>query len=254
MSSAATRPRVVIITGAGRGIGAATARLAARDGYRVCVNYLSDDACAQAVIADCTAHGVEAIAVQADVASRDDVERLFLSCDRALGPVTHLVNNAAIIGVPSRVENLSAATLERVLAVNVTGTILCAQQAVRRMSTTLGGSGGVIVNVSSIAAVQGSPGEYVHYAASKAAVETFTIGLAKEVGPEGLRVNAVQAGTTGTEIHERSGNPDRPAAVARVAPLRRIARPEEIADAILWLMSDRSSYVSGAVVKVSGGL
>lgn len=172
----------------------------------------------------------------------------------ALGPLTHLVNNAGIIGAPARVEEVAAVTVERVLAVNVAGAIFCAQQAVRRMSTARGGQGGVIVNVSSIAAVTGSPGEYVHYAASKAALETFTVGLAREVGPFGVRVNAVQPGTTDTEIHGRSGNPDRPATIARTAPLRRVGRPEEVADAILWLMSERASYVSGAVVKVSGGV
>ncbi|MDC0716491.1 SDR family oxidoreductase [Nannocystis bainbridge] len=254
MTESSDSPRTVLITGAGRGIGAATARLAARAGYRVCINYAADDASAQQVVADCRACGVDAIAVKADVAAPADVERLFLTCERDLGRVTHLVNNAGIIGAPARVEDIAAATVHAVLAVNVAGAIFCAQQAIRRMSNERGGRGGVIVNVSSIAAVTGSPGEYVHYAASKAALETFTVGLAREVGPLGIRVNAVQPGTTATEIHARSGNPDRPAMVARIAPLRRVADADEVAEAILWLLSDRAAYVSGAVLKVTGGL
>ena len=242
---------VALITGAGRGIGAATARLAARDGYDVCVNYAADTASAEAVAEVCRGAGVRAVAVKADVASPGEVERLFRACDEALGPVRLLVNNAGVVGKASTVEDLPPDVLARTFAVNVFGTVFCAQQAVRRMS---GRGGGVIVNLSSIAATLGSPGEYVHYAASKGAVETFTIGLAKEVGRLGIRVNAVQAGTTDTEIHAAAGNPDRPAMVARTAPLGRVATPQDIAEAILWLASDKASYATGAVLRIGGGV
>ena len=245
---------VALITGAGRGIGAATARLAARDGYDVCINYAADAASAEAVAEACRAAGVRAVAVRADVASPADVDRLFRACDEALGPIRLLVNNAGVVGKASTVEGLPPNVLARTFAVNVFGTVYCVQQAIRRMSTAAGGSGGVIVNLSSIAATLGSPGEYVHYAASKGAVETFTIGLAKEVGRLGIRVNAVQAGTTDTEIHAAAGNPDRPAMVARTAPLGRVATPEDIAEAILWLASDKASYATGAILRIGGGL
>lgn len=246
--------KVALITGGGRGIGAATARLAARSGYDVCVNYASDEASAARVVAECEATGVRSIAVQADIGDPPQVEALFSVCDDRLGPVELLVNNAGIVGQASTVEDLDPEALQRTFDVNVHGSILCAQQAVRRMSTAHGGRGGAIVNLSSIAATLGSPGEYVHYAASKGAVDSFTIGLAKEVAGEGIRVNAVQAGTTDTEIHARSGNPDRPAMVARTAPLGRVATPEDIAEAILWLASDKASYVTGAILRVGGGL
>lgn len=249
-----TMNKVALITGGGRGIGAATAIAAARAGYDVCINYVSDESRAAVVVDECMAIGVGALAVKADVAHKPEVERLFLACDDRLGPITLLVNNAGIVGQASLIESLDADALQRTFEVNVFGSIYCAQAAIRRMSTARGGQGGVIVNVSSIAATLGSPGEYVHYAASKGAIDTFTIGLAKEIGKDGIRVNAVQAGTTDTEIHARSGNPDRPDKVAKIAPLGRVGRPADIADAILWLASDAASYTTGAILRVGGGL
>ncbi|MFV0367147.1 MAG: SDR family oxidoreductase [Hyphomicrobiaceae bacterium] len=245
---------VAIITGASRGIGRATAMLAARQGYDVCINYKEDRVSAEVVAADCEKSGARAIVCRADIASRDDVSALFNHCDDVLGRVSLLVNNAGIIGQASRLEDITQNALNETFAVNLFGSVYCAQQAIARMSTNKGGSGGVIINLSSIAAVTGSPNEYVHYAASKAAIETLTIGLAKEVGPEGIRVNAVRAGTTDTEIHARTGNPDRPALVARTAPLRRVATPEDIAHAIMWLGSDQAGFASGAILSISGGL
>ena len=245
---------VVIITGAGRGIGAATACAAALRGDAVCVNYLRDEDAAQAVAGRIAAAGGRAIAVQGDVAEPEDVARLFDQTERAFGPVTALVNNAGTTGRITRFEALDLPTLRRVIEVNLIGSMLCAQEAVRRFSTVHGGRGGSIVNVSSVAAALGSPGEYVHYAATKAAVETFTIGLAREVAREGIRVNAVAPGTVDTEIHAAGGDPDRPARVAARIPLGRVGRPVEIAEAILWLLSPAASYTTGAVLTVSGGL
>lgn len=246
--------RIALVTGGGRGIGAATAVLAARAGYDVCVNYAADAARAETVAADCRGAGARSLAVQADIGDETQAARLFEACDEALGPVDLLVNNAGIVGRASSVEELDGAVLRRTYEVNVFGSIYCAQQAIRRMSRARGGKGGVIINLSSIAATLGSPGEYVHYAASKGAIETFTIGLAKEVGKLGIRVNAVQAGTTDTEIHARSGNPDRPRMVARAAPLGRVATPEDMAEAIVWLASDKASYATGAILRIGGGL
>lgn len=246
--------KVAIITGASRGIGRATAVLAAQRGYDVCINYKEDAEAAAAVQSKCVDCGARATIFGSDVASNEGVAALFDHCDRALGTIDLLVNNAGIIGRASRLEELPSAALCETFAVNVYGTVYCSQQAIRRMSLNHGGVGGVIINLSSIAAVQGSPGEYVHYAASKAAIETLTIGLAKELGPEGIRVNAVRAGTTDTDIHARSGNPDRPHMVARTAPLRRIATPDDIGEAILWLASDHAGFASGAILSVSGGL
>ena len=202
------KDRIAIITGGGRGIGAATALLAARESCDVCINYASDTGRAERVVDACRDTGAKAVAVQADVADPDDVERLFAACDRELGAVSLLVNNAGIVGAATTLENLSDAALHRTFEVNVFDAIYCARAAIRRMSTGNGGSGGSIVNISSIAATLGSPGEYVHYAASKGAVNTLTVGLSKEVGRLGIRVNGVQAGTTATEIHAREGNPD----------------------------------------------
>jgi len=247
--------KIAIITGGSRGIGAATAELAAKAGYDICLNYLSNQARAAEVVATCEALGARALAVQGDVASEPDMAALFTTCDSALGPVDLLVNNAGIVGKTSRVDTLPAAALEHVFRVNVFGSIYCAQQAVRRMSSKYGGKGGAIVNLSSIAATIGSAGEYVHYAASKGAIDSFTVGLAREVGREGIRVNSVQAGTADTEVHTLGGgNPDRPAMVAASAALGRVATPYEIAEAILWLGSEKASYATGIVLRVGGGL
>lgn len=246
--------KIALITGASRGIGAATAELAAAEGYAVCVNYLKDAASAETVAEACRQHGVEAITVQGDVAEPADVERLFETCDRELGPLTLLVNNAGIIGEATRLEALTDEALRRTFEVNVFGAFRCARAAVRRMSTSHGGEGGAIVNLSSIAATIGSANEYIHYAASKAAIDGFTIGLAREVGPEGIRVNSVQAGTADTDIHALTGNPDRPAMVARTAPLRRVATAREIAEAVIWLASKKARYVTGAILRAGGGL
>jgi len=247
--------KVAIITGGSRGIGAATAILAAKAGFDICISYIANAAAADEVLKSCTTHGVRAIKVQGDVANETDVEALFQACDSQLGPVSFLVNNAGIVGETSRVDGLTPSALERIFRVNVFGSFYCAQQAVRRMSTANGGNGGNIVNLSSIAATIGSAGEYVHYASSKGAIDSFTIGLAREVGREGIRVNAVQAGTADTDVHTiGGGNPDRPAMVAATSALGRVATPEEIAEAIMWLGSEKASYATGTVMRVGGGL
>jgi len=246
--------KIAIITGGSRGIGAATARLTAASGYDVCIAYASDEAAAETVVETCRSAGVRALAVRTDVASADDVAALFAKCDDALGRVSLLVNNAGIVGRASTVAEVPDDVLRRTFEVNVYGSFYCARAAIARMARSRGGPGGAIVNISSTAATLGSPGEYVHYAASKAAIDGFTIGLAKEVGPDGIRVNAVQVGTTDTGIHARVGVPDRPAMVARTAPLRRTGRPEDIAEAILWLASDKAAYATGAILRVGGGL
>jgi NAD(P)-dependent dehydrogenase (short-subunit alcohol dehydrogenase family) len=237
----------MLITGGGRGIGAATARLAAAQGYAVCVSYLRDAASAQKL-----AQEIGGKAVQGDVASEADVLRLFAESDR-LGKLTVLVNNAGIVDRSSRVEAMSAARIERMLAVNVTGSFLCAREAVKRMSTRHGGQGGAIVNVSSVAAKLGSPGDYVDYAASKAAIDTMTVGLAKEVGAEGIRVNGVRPGVIRTEIHAVSGDASRVQRIGGAAPLGRPGEAEEVARTILWLASGQASYITGALLDVSGG-
>lgn len=247
--------KIAIITGGSRGIGAATAVLAAKAGYDICLNYVANHAAAAAVVKSCETLGARAISVQGDVANEADVEALFAACDAKLGPVDLLVNNAGIVGETSRVDALPAAALERIYRVNVFGSFYCAQQAVRRMSAKHGGKGGNIVNLSSIAATIGSAGEYVHYAATKGAIDSFTIGLAREVGREGIRVNALQAGTADTDVHTiGGGNPDRPAMVAATSALGRVATANEIAEAILWLGSDKASYATGTVLRIGGGL
>jgi NAD(P)-dependent dehydrogenase (short-subunit alcohol dehydrogenase family) len=245
--------RVLLITGAGRGIGAATARIAAARGYAVGVNYRVDQASADGVVAGIRAAGGTATAIQGDVSVEADVVRMFATCRDALGPVTALVNNAGVVDRKARVEDYSAARLERMFAINVFGTILCAREAVRCMSTARGGAGGAIVNVSSVAAKLGSAGEYVDYAAAKAAVDAFTIGLAREVVGEGIRVNAVRPGIARTEIHASGGQPDRLERIAPLVPMQRPAEPDEIAHAILWLLSDEASYVTATCLDVSGG-
>ena len=244
---------IVIVTGGGRGIGAATARMAAARGYAVCVNYLGNAKAAEAVVRDIEKAGGRAIAVQADVASEAEVERLFAAVDRELGPLTALVNNAGLAGRIDRLDAAPGATIRQVIEVNLLGTIWCARAAVQRMSSRHGGRGGAIVNLSSGAASLGSPGNYVWYAASKGAVDSFTIGLAREVAREGIRVNGVAPGFVKTEIHADSGMPDRLETVAPTMPLGRAAEPEEIAETILWLLSDAASYTTGATLRVAGG-
>jgi len=244
---------IVIITGAGRGIGAATAILAAQRGYAVCVNYLHNQAAADSVVDAIERAGGKAIAVAADVAVEADVIRLFETVDRTWGPLTALVNNAGVLERQTRVEGMSAARLNRVFATNITGYFLCAREAVRRMSTKHRGAGGAIVNVSSGAARLGSPGEYVDYAASKGAIDTMTIGLAQEVAAEGIRVNAVRPATIYTDIHASGGEPNRVDRVKESVPMKRGGGALEVARAILWLLSDEASYSTGTFIDVTGG-
>jgi len=248
------RPKILIVTGGSRGIGAATARLAASRGYSVCVNFLQNQSAADSVVREIHSGGGKAIAIQADISSEAEVVRLFERTDRDLGPVTALVNNAATLESQMRLDAMDGARMQRMFSTNAMGTLLCAREAVRRMSTLHGGSGGSIVNVSSGAARFGSPGEYVDYAASKGAVETFTIGLAKEVAEERIRVNAVRPGYIYTEMHAKGGEAGRVDRVKARVPMKRGGRPEEVAATILWLLSEEASYVTGAVLDVSGGL
>ncbi|WP_299347845.1 SDR family oxidoreductase [uncultured Maritalea sp.] len=246
--------KIAIVTGGSRGIGAAIAKLLAKSGVDVCLSYQSDVQSAGAVVETCKALGVRALAFKADVASAGDVQSLFQYCDQQLGAANILINNAGIVGEASDLVDLKPDVLERVFAVNLYGAVYCCQEAIKRMAKSRGGNGGSIVNISSMAAKFGSPNEYIHYAASKGALDSLTIGLAKEVGPEGIRVNAVHSGTADTDIHERTGNPGRPAMVASINPLGRVARPEEIAEATVWLALDKSSYTNGAIMPVTGGM
>ena len=244
---------VVIITGAGRGIGAATALLAAQRGYSVCVNYRSNQAAAERVVNAIESAGGRAIGVQADVSVESEVEKLFETCDQALGRLTALVNNAGILETQMRVDSMDSARLRRVFATNVIGPFICAREAVRRMSTRRGGSGGAIVNVSSGASRLGAAGEYVDYAASKGAMDTLTIGLATEVADEGIRVNAVRAGYIYTEMHACGGEPGRVDRVKEFVPMKRGGTAEEVAHAILWLLSRDASFTTGSFIEVTGG-
>ncbi|MBI4694115.1 MAG: SDR family oxidoreductase [Gammaproteobacteria bacterium] len=245
--------KVVMVTGGSGGIGAATARLAADAGYAVCLSYVENAAAAERVVADIASAGGRALARRADVGVEADVVALFRACDETFGPLSALVNSAGIVARQGRLEDFDAARLERVLRANVVGSMLCAREAVRRMSTRRGGAGGAIVNVSSKASVLGSPGEFVDYAASKGAIDTFTIGLAKEVAADGIRVNAVRPGLIDTDIHAASGEPGRVARLKDSVPMRREGSAEEVARAILWLLSNESSYTTGSFLDVAGG-
>ena len=244
---------VLIITGASRGIGAATARIAGRSGYVVCVNYLKNKAAAKQIVEEINADGGRALAVGADISREEEVVKLFCTVDDKLGKINALVNNAGILEKQMRIEDMNAARLNRVFLTNIIGSFLCAREAVKRMSTKNGGKGGVIVNVSSAAARLGSAGEYVDYAASKGAVDTFTRGLAQEVAEEGIRVNAVRPGVIDTDIHSSGGEPGRVERVKASIPMKRGGSAEEVAKAIMWLLSSESSYTTGSLLEVSGG-
>jgi NAD(P)-dependent dehydrogenase (short-subunit alcohol dehydrogenase family) len=243
----------MIVTGGARGIGAATAKLAAARGYNVCVNYQHARASAEEVVDAIASKGGQAIAIQADIGSEASVVSLFRQVDATLGQISALINNAATLEPQMRLDSMEASRLERIFAVNVLGSMICAREAVRRMSTRHGGSGGGIVNVSSGAAKYGSPGEYVDYAASKGAIETFTVGLAREVAEEGIRVNAVRPGFIYTGLHAKGGEPQRVERVKTLVPMQRGGQPGEVASAILWLLSQEASYITGAILDVSGG-
>jgi NAD(P)-dependent dehydrogenase (short-subunit alcohol dehydrogenase family) len=246
--------KVAVVTGGSRGIGAAIAKLLGSNGYSVAITYASDQTAAKYVLDHLTGIGSRAAGIQADISQEADVLRIFDIAQRELGPIRALVNNAAITGGKARVDEIDAAKLAQMLAVNVAGTMLCSREAVRRMSTRhAGGQGGAIVNISSLAARTGSAGEWVHYAASKGAVNTFTIGLAREVANEGIRVNAVAPGLVDTGLHAANGEPGRIARLNPTIPLGRAGTAEEIAQGVLWLLSDAASYVTGTILEIGGG-
>jgi NAD(P)-dependent dehydrogenase (short-subunit alcohol dehydrogenase family) len=243
----------LIVTGASRGIGAAIATLAGIRGYAVIVNFRAAASRAKGVVDQILAGGGKALAIKADVSQEEDVVRMYEKAEDEFGQITGLVNNAAVTGGFARVEDVSLETIQRVFEVNVIGAILCSREAVRRMSTRRGGTGGSIVNISSRATHIGSPGEWIHYAASKGAIDTFTIGLAREVASEGIRVNAVAPGLIHTELHAESGAPDRLQRLVETIPMQRVGQPIEVAEAVLWLLSPASSYVAGEILSVGGG-
>ena len=244
---------VLIVTGGSRGIGAATAMIAGRSGYSVCVNFLKNKVAAKQIVEKINADGGQAIAVGADISKEEEVLELFSTVDDRLGKISALVNNAGILESQMRIEDMDSKRLNRVFLTNITGSILCAREAVKRMSIKNGGNGGTIVNLSSAAARLGSPGEYIDYAASKGAIDTFTRGLAQEVAEEGIRVNAVRPGVIETDIHASGGEPGRVERIKDTIPLKRGGKPEEVARAIMWLLSSESSYTTGSLLEVSGG-
>ena len=246
--------KVLLITGGSRGIGAATARLAAADGYDVCISYRQNRTAAEQVVRLIEQQGQKAVAIAADVASEPDILRLFNEVDRQLGPLTALVNNAGILEQQMNVADMDIARLNRTFSTNIIGSFLCVREAIKRMSTAIGGKGGAIVNVSSGAARSGSPGEYVDYAASKGAIDTMTVGLAKEVASVGIRVNAVRPAFIYTDIHASGGEPNRVDRVKSLVPLQRGGQADEVAQAILWLLSNKSSFTTGAFIDVTGGV
>ena len=245
--------RTVLVTGGSRGIGAATAWACAQQGWSVAVNYASDRSAAERIVERILATGGVARAIQADVADEAQVLRLFATIDAEMAPLGGLVNNAGVIDLPGRVDETTVERLERMFRINVIGSFVCAREAVRRLSTRHGGAGGAIVNLSSAAARLGAPGQYVDYAAAKGGIDVFTLGLAKEVATEGIRVNAVRPGIIETDIHASGGQPDRAREMAPLVPMQRAGSAEEVAEAIVWLLSDASSYTTGAVIDVTGG-
>ncbi|MFC3723928.1 SDR family oxidoreductase [Neoaquamicrobium sediminum] len=245
--------KTMLVTGGSRGIGAAIARLGAAAGWRVAVNYASNEKAAARVVDEIVSAGGEAFAIRGDVGEEADVIAMFEAVDARFGKLHGLVNNAGVVDRKARLDEMSVERLTRMMRINVIGTALCAREAVRRMSTSHGGAGGAIVNISSIAAVLGAPGEYIDYAASKGAVDTLTVGLAREVAAEGIRVNAVRPGIIDTEIHASGGQPDRVAAMRGLVPMKREGTAEEVARAALWLLSDEASYSTGAILTTSGG-
>lgn len=253
IQSNAAESGTLIVTGASRGIGAAVARLAGQRGYAVAVNFCVGEAQSQGVVAAIVAGGGRACAIQADVSREEDIVRMFATAERELGPVTGLVNNAGVTGGFARVEDVTAEAIRKVLTVNVAGAMLCSREAVRRMSTKRGGTGGAIVNISSRAAHTGAAGEWVHYAASKGAIDSFTIGLAREVATEGIRVNAIAPGLIATELHAANGEPGRLQRLMGTIPMQRAGLPREVAEGVLWLLSSAASYTTGAILEIGGG-